>query len=119
MYDSSEKKLARGGLNIFDSTQIVNKLVWYYDVPSSLMMMIEKDTTSRLVQLAIVSVSAIAGIFFYAIQKHSKRTHEDIEELKKIKLDENTFSLFPLFQPHLIPMAEISKRGYSSALGTN
>jgi hypothetical protein len=58
--------------------------------------------------------SAIALLVAYAVHKHSKQVYEDVEELKEAAIPDET--LFPLFQPHLVPMAEIRKRGGHSAV---
>jgi len=51
---------------------------------------------------------------FYALKKHSKPHHVDASFLKSMDVDQG--SLFSILQPHIVPMEEISLRGYSSVL---
>lgn len=50
----------------------------------------------------------------YSVRLHSQAKHEDINVLRNMKVSDDT--LFPLLQPHLVPMEEIEKLGYSSVL---
>ncbi|CAB9505687.1 carboxymuconolactone decarboxylase [Seminavis robusta] len=50
----------------------------------------------------------------YAVYTHRTSKHVDIKALKALQVPKG--SLFRIFQPHLVPMDEISARGYSSVL---
>lgn len=70
----------------------------------------------------VLAVLAVLGIpiglltvaVVYSVKKHSKPRHVDAESLRSCTVSKD--SLFSIFQPHLVDMNEIQKRGYSSVL---
>lgn len=61
-----------------------------------------------------VFIVLILCAVFYAVKKHSKPHHVDVTYLKSMDVDEGC--LFSILQPHIVPMEEISSRGYYSVL---
>lgn len=66
--------------------------------------------------VVVGTTTGLGCLIYYSIRKHTrKQVHEDLEALLRAKVPDD--SLFPLLQPYLVGMEEISnKRGYSSVL---
>jgi hypothetical protein len=62
----------------------------------------------------VAAILIFVGAVVYSVRLHSPPKHEDYRVVQSLKVPDDT--IFPLLQPHLIPVEEIAKLGYSSTL---
>ncbi|CAB9505670.1 expressed unknown protein [Seminavis robusta] len=86
----------------------------YATVASILMPVMEMNPVTAILGVIVSLLVLFVLAMTYAVYTHRASKHVDIKALKALKVPKD--SLFRIFQPHLVPMEEISARGYSAVL---
>ncbi|CAB9505686.1 carboxymuconolactone decarboxylase [Seminavis robusta] len=89
----------------------------YYATVASIlseMPIMEMNPVTVVLGVIVILLVLFLLAMAYAVYTHRTPKHVDIKALKALQVPKD--SLFRIFQPHLVPMDEISARGYSSVL---